>query len=317
MNLNNFKSAMTLKANNSALVLQKHSPEILLGFGIAGIVTSTVLACKATLKAQDVMLEAKKEKDHCYLVRKYDGTEDTNGNLVEYSEEDLQRDLSLIALKTAVEFVKLYGPSVAIGVFSISMMVKSRNILSRRNAALLAAYKTLDEAYKRYRERVRDELGEDVDEYFRKFEKDPNKKFKLLIKDEDTGEEKEFELTEEEKNMIDFGASQYAKVFDASSPQWRDNNEANIFFLKAQQTQANVSLTTRGHLFLNEVYDMLGIPRTKAGAVVGWVRGHGDDVVDFGLFRSVNDFNDDFLNGYNRNRILLDFNVDGPIWDII
>ena len=90
----------------------------------------------------------------------------------------------------------------------------------------------------------------------------------------------------------------------------------NLFFLKAQQTNANVQLTVRGHVFLNEVYDMLGLPRTAAGAIVGWVRGNGDDVIDFGIWDN-NDINSDFVNGYNRSKILLDFNVDGVIYDII
>ena len=62
---------------------------------------------------------------------------------------------------------------------------------------------------------------------------------------------------------------------------------------------------------------MLGIPRTKAGQVVGWIFDKdnpiGDNYVDFGL---LNTQNEDFVNGYKRS-VLLDFNVDGMILDRI
>ena len=61
---------------------------------------------------------------------------------------------------------------------------------------------------------------------------------------------------------------------------------------------------------------MLGIPRSQAGAVVGWVLGEGDDYIDFGMFDGNNMATRDFVNGYERS-ILLDFNVDGVIYDLI
>ena len=71
-----------------------------------------------------------------------------------------------------------------------------------------------------------------------------------------------------------------------------------------------------------DVYDMLGIPRTKAGQIVGWLyrpedpNYKGDNHVDFGIYDYTKEINRDFVNGYERT-ILLDFNVDGPIYDLI
>ena len=91
-------------------------------------------------------------------------------------------------------------------------------------------------------------------------------------------------------------------------------------FLRAQQQYANDKLIAQGHLFLNEVYDMLGLPRTKAGAIVGWVyddnNAVGDNFVDFGIYDVHRETARDFVNGYERS-ILLDFNVDGVIYDLI
>lgn len=309
MNFDNLKAIAVSRGSRGMLIVQKHSPEILMVGGIVGVVTATVLACRATLKVDDVFQEAISVK-----MAMDNALDDQDGN-VNYDKADYQRDEIIVAIQTGVELVKLYAPAIVIGGVSIAMLLQSRNILTRRNAGLLAAYKALDEAYSKYRARIREELGDDVDKYLRT--RKPEDGEELVVKSVKDGKEGDFELSQEEGNMVDFGASQYAKFYDQSSPQWRPTNEANIFFLKAQQTNANVKLTMQGHLFLNEVYDMLGIPRTKAGAVVGWVKDHGDDVVDFGIWNSLNNYNDDYINGYERQSILLDFNVDGWIWDLI
>ena len=120
--------------------------------------------------------------------------------------------------------------------------------------------------------------------------------------------------------------SQYARFFDETSPYWYKNSgnrsndgpEMNLFFLRAQQNYANELLKHRGYLFLNEVYDMLGMPRTKAGQIVGWIykenNTDGDNYVDFGIYKT--EKNAKFVNGF-ENSILLDFNVDGAIIDKI
>ena len=85
------------------------------------------------------------------------------------------------------------------------------------------------------------------------------------------------------------------------------------------ETFANDLLKARGRLFLNEVYRMLGIDETKAGQVVGWVYNPdnptGDNFVDFGIYNMQRERVRAFVNGYEPN-ILLDFNVDGVIWDL-
>jgi len=114
------------------------------------------------------------------------------------------------------------------------------------------------------------------------------------------------------------GISDYARFYDDGCEGWTKDPELNLSFLRAQQQYANDKLVANGHLFLNEVYDMLGIPRTKAGQVVGWVydlsNTEADNYVDFGLYDATKEKTRDFVNGYERT-ILLDFNVDGPILD--
>ena len=122
----------------------------------------------------------------------------------------------------------------------------------------------------------------------------------------------ETEINKEDK-IEDRGVSEYARWFDDGCVGWTKDPEYNLAFLKAQQNYANNMLRTRGHLFLNEIYDLLGIPRTKAGAIVGWIYGDDNSHVDFGLY---SERNQDFINGFSRT-VLLDFNVNGNILDLI
>ena len=111
--------------------------------------------------------------------------------------------------------------------------------------------------------------------------------------------------------------SMYARFYDESCPDWTSDSHYNLMLLKMRQEHANELLKSKGHLFLNDVYDLLGMPRSKAGQVVGWVYDEhnpiGDNFVDFGIY---DDSNSDFVNGYTRT-IVLDFNVDGYILDRI
>jgi hypothetical protein len=89
-----------------------------------------------------------------------------------------------------------------------------------------------------------------------------------------------------------------------------------------QQNFANDRLRAKGHLLLNDVYDSLGLPRTAAGCVVGWVKGGngqttaGDGYVDFGLFDPETQEIRDFFRGDN-GALWLDFNVDGEVYKLI
>lgn len=283
--------AITKTVARNQLLLQKSSPTILFGAGVVGVVASTVLACRATLKMDEVLQEAQhkitfaKDLDH-----------------PQYSERDRTKDIQVVKVQTVVQITKLYAPAIIVGGLSIAALTKSHNILSRRNAALTAAYAALEKGFNEYRARVVAKYGEDEDRDLRYGTR------------EITVEEKG-----KKKKVVRVGPgdpSIYARFFDVSSPSWDKEPEYNLIFLKCQQNYANDLLHSRGHVFLNEVYDMLGIPRSKAGAVVGWVMGVGDNFINFGVFDDKNDKARDFVNGFEGS-ILLDFNVDGVIFDKI
>ncbi|MCA1800666.1 MAG: DUF6353 family protein, partial [Actinobacteria bacterium] len=109
----------------------------------------------------------------------------------------------------------------------------------------------------------------------------------------------------------------YARYFDEGSTVWSRERDYNRLRIRAIQNYANDMLKARGHLFLNEVYDELGLPRSRAGAVVGWVMSKsGDNFVDFGIYNQENERARAFVNGQEQS-ILLDFNVDGVIYDLL
>lgn len=303
-------ASTTRALNRAALKIRKHSPEILVASGIVGVVTSTVMACKATTKIDEVLTES---KEHVEMTKKY--VED-NGFTEKYTENDYKKDLTIMYTQRGMKLVKLYAPAVILGTVSITAILAGHNILRKRNVALAAAYATVDKGFKEYRGRVIERFGEELDKELKYNIK--SKDIEEVKVNEETGKE---EISKKTVNVADPNAySDYARFFDDGCTGWTKDPEYNLMFLKDQQRYANDRLQSKGSLFLNEVYDMLGIPRTKAGACVGWIFDEknpvGDNFVDFGIYDMYNERKRDFVNGYERT-ILLDFNVDGNILDLI
>ena len=250
---------VTRTFHRTGLKLKKYSPEIFVGAGIVGVVASTVMACKATTKIDEVLAEQKEniEKTKSYV--------EEHGYSEKYTKEVHKRDLTIFYSRSALDLAKLYAPSVVLGTVSIAMIISGHHILRKRNVALAAAYATVEKGFKEYRGRVVERFGEELDKELRYNIK--SKEVEEIVKDEETGEEKVVKKT---VNVADPGEySIYAKFFDDGCTGWTKDPEYNLMFLKDQQRYANDLLQSKGHLFLNEVYDMLGIPRTKAGQAVG------------------------------------------------
>lgn len=301
------KLAISRTFHKVGFKLKKHSPEILAVAGVVGVATSTVMACKATMKLNDILEESKEniDKIHNYVEEK--------GYSEKYTEEDSKKDLTIVYTQSAVKIVKLYAPALVLGTLSITSMLASNNILRKRNAALAAAYVTIDKSFKEYRSRVVERFGKEVENEIRHNIK--KEEIEKTIIDEN-GNETTVKETIDVANPSEY--SEYARFFDDGCSGWDKDAEYNLMFLKRQQDAANEKLKRKGYLFLNEVYEMLGIQKTKAGQIVGWIYDEknpiGDNFVDFGIYDANKPKNRDFVNGYERS-ILLDFNVDGNILD--
>lgn len=291
----------------TSLKLKKHSPEILIVAGVIGTVASTVMACKATTKLGEIMDNAKDD-----IEAVHEAVEHPEDLPQKYTTEDGKKDLTIVYTQTALRVAKLYLPAVALGALSLTAIIKSHDILKKRNVALAAAYTAADKGFKEYRNRVVERFGNDVDKELRYNIK--AKEFEHKVVNDDGTEETVVETV----NVASIDdVSDFAKYFNKDCAGWSDNAEKNLFFLKRQQDFANELLEANGYLFLNEVYDMLGIPRSKAGQVVGWV--YDKNViakVDFGIYTINREENQQFVNGLEKN-VLLDFNVDGNILDLL
>lgn len=292
------QSNIVRSINRSALVVKKHSPEILLGLGLTGVIVAAVMAAKATLKAPAIVDGVKQDLK---TIKDGDST-----------PEEKQQAVALTYVHAGLDFVKLYGPSVGIGAMSIVSILSSYGIMKRREVSLIAGYNLLAESFAAYRKRVVEEHGPDVDRNYRLGIYESSTNEKVVNEDGTVTKQKTKVMTVKDKTI-----SGFAKFFDEYSTQWQKNAETNLYFLRLQQNHANDMLRARGHVFLNEVYDMLGLPRTKEGSIYGWVMNDdGTTVIDFGIYNIDNPSGRAFVNGYEK-AILLDFNVTGIIWDQI
>ena len=304
-------SGITRTFHKAGFKLKKHSPAILLVAGVTGTVVSAVMACKATLKVNEVIDETKQN------VEKINAAVDRGCTEVGevYDAADGKKELAIVYTQTGVKLAKLYGPAVALGAASLGCILASNNIIHKRNVALAAAYASVDSSFKNYRKRVVDRFGKELDREL---------KYNLKAKEveetvvDENGETKVVKKTVQTVDPNSY--SSYTFFFDDGCKGWEKDAEHNKFFLMQVQNWANEKLKAQGHLFMNEVLDMLGIPRTKAGNIVGWIYDEknpvGDNFVDFGIFNAESERARDFVNGRERV-ILLEFNVDGNIWELM
>jgi len=302
MNIN----SLTRVVGRAGLIVSKHSPEILMGLGITGVIGSTVLSCRATLKAQTVIAKAKSDLDTVNDAWKAMDHK-------EYTEEDRKRDITGVYGEAAGKLIRLYGPAVALGVVSISCLVGSHHILTKRNAGLAAAYTLLDEGFKKYRKNVVDKYGA---------EEDDNMRFGATSEAEVTATDSEGNETKKEMIADTQQESTYTRWFNDTNIHWQHDPSYNLWFLRTRQSLANKQLQANGFIFLRDVYEMLGFPQTPDSIVVGWLWNSkeddpiGDNYVDFRLDNPINKSAGRIVNG-NLQGYLIDPNVQGTMYNRI
>lgn len=295
--------------------INAYSPEILTGVAIAANIGAMIFASRATLRLQDHLdsLNENKEILQNGVGKKVHLSDDTE---VDYTEEMHKNDMMVLYRDTIVKIFRDYLPAGALAVGSIALMISSNNIHAERNAGMAAAYSALAGAFAAYRKRVTDAEGSEKDkEYLHGVKKE------IVTEVDEKGKKHKVEkLTKD-----DGPYSPYAKLFSTMNPNWKENPINNLTFLEAQERILNDRLIVQGYLFLNDVYDALGFSRTQAGNMVGWVYNPKDpnreNVIDFGLYHLTGDAEADerradFVNGH-EDSVMLDFNVDGPIYEIL
>ena len=303
----------SVNINKLKVQLNNKKPDIEFVAGIACIVAGTIVACKQTTKAQDILNKHQKKVESIHKACEITEEE-------EYSDTDIKRDICITYAQTGLDFVKTFLPAIALESVGVMLLVGSHNELKSRNLALIGAYEALDKSFREYQKHVANEVGEDKEKDIRYGIKREDIEISEV---DDSGKEKtkkikKAAILENESDM----PSPYARYYDSSCKGWERNPEYNLLWLKSQEEAATIKLRCDGFLFLNDVYEMLGIPRTQIGQQVGWIYDKdnpiGDNFVDFGIYNDAlyTRVNRNFVNGLD-NKALLDFNVDGYILDKI
>lgn len=299
MNAKKLAYSLAYKAKDKA-------PAIYLALGIVGFGATVVLACKATPKVKEIIDEHRKNMSDVNVTLAKCSSADPNYEKEEYTEHDAKKDKFIFTVKTGGALVKNYAPAIVVGGLSIASFLASYKILNARYIAASSVAAAISEAFRKYRTRVREEYGDEVDRhlYF------GTEKIKVVdLKEDGTSEEKEIESMNIDQNGIPL----YAKFFDEANPQWNKNPEINYMFLRGLENKLTDKFHTQGYLLLNQVYRALDIPETDLGCEVGWFESHGDKNVDFGIFDANNERKRAFVNGYEPS-ILLCFNC-VPRWE--
>lgn len=304
MKNNKFFNGIKSAVRNVKTGAVKHSPEILVITGIVGLVTAGVLACRATTKVQIILNERDASLGSVDILEKDEHEAD-------YTVEDAKKDRVIIHVKSGLRIARLYVPALALGAASVVSILAGHNILSKRNAALAAAYATVEGSFNEYRKRVAERFGEEVDNELKFGVK--TKPITETVTDEN-GKEKRVKKT---VNVADsnLGNSLYAFIFDENTARsvYEPDLEYMLMRLRHEQQYANDLLVARGYLPLNEILERLGMKPSKMGQIVGWATGgSGDGFVDFGA--KVIDV--DTIDGAVK-KIVLDFNCQGNILDLI
>ena len=304
---NSFKVLTSNSSKTAAKALfhlKKAAPTIAVVSGAAGTVVAGVWAVKKSVDdAPDVLEEV---AVHLEKARK----SESKGAMVKAYGYSFGR------------IIKLYSGPIVVEILSVTGILVGYKVINGRFAAMSATAAALEELNARmerdhegYREALKAKFGEDFDKDITWKGEGTRIEHPSPI-DPETGEYGEYKI--DDSTPLTEGISPYAVIFDEMSTEWSKDPEYNKMTLLRIQQTCNDMLHARGHLFLNDVYKELGIPETRIGQMVGWLdNGDGDGYVDFGMYdvKAVNN-RKEFINGYEPS-ILLDFNVDGVIWDKI
>ena len=309
--INGAKAAVS----RTGFVIKTHSPEILAVAGVVGVVAGTVLACKATTKANDILDEHHKAleqieevKQNPDLCKEKDYDPETDGN----------NDTLLVYVQTGAKFIKLYAPAAVCIALGIACMLGSNYILRNRWLGAAGAYEALNASVKEYRRRVGEDVGEEKE-----------KELWNNVKAIDITEKNENGMDEVKKvRVADPGrlGSPYAVIFDEFNSCWKRDSSYNRIFLQCQEAEANRLLDSRGYLFLYEVLELLGYyyependrcdispELAEKSRYIGWtMKDKKAPNVEFSILHAMTDRAVDFRRG-NETSAVIDFNVDGDI----
>lgn len=310
--------------------VKANSPTVLVIGGTICLVGAVVAAHEAGRKVEITKVANREAIDNLKDIKESGEYTNEEGEIIEFTEDDYKKELTHAYLGYFWDMTKLYGPVVLMAGASAGCYIGGHKVLAKRLAGMTAAYTTIDQAYKRYRENVIKISGEDADKrYFLGLDGTDKEKWYETAIDEKTGDVKQ--VGKAKTRDIDVvsdvklwkQASPYAVRLDMCKGFTKDSNY-NVMWLQSMEKIANDKLDFKGYLTLYEVYDALGVVSELSSEVekmshqVGWVKGYGDGDIRFNLVLVPSRVmvKDGALKNINEIG-LIDFNCVGTIWDKI
>lgn len=286
-------NSVTRAGGRALLKINASSPTILVVAGVVGLGVSAVMAAKATRNIDPILDNHKQVRGEIGYI----GT-----------DRKQQREVTRLYVDTTLQLGRVYGPAIFVGTTSAVAVLGGHKILRGRHIAALSAYSGLSEQFNAYRRRIAQTLGEDIEKGI--YEGAHGE----WVEGENKGEYK-LDPKFDPNNNPD---SYLRPWMDETNVNWTRDPVSNYLFLKGVQQHMNNILQIRGHVFLNDVYDALKLPRRPEGAIAGWVwdSKNGDNLVDFGFMTSIDPDAIEFRHGDARD-VRLNFNIDGTIWNLI
>lgn len=285
--------------------ISKHAPTILSVTASAGVIATGYLAWKAGTRFEDVEGRDWDRRKECLR----------NADII--PDEDVPKIERKNRILFILDTIRTVAPAAIVGAATITMIYFSNSISKKRLAAMGAAYATLQTAFDGYKRTMVEALGkESVDKILKPKLPNVGKSAEEILSSDNKSDAAN--VSDAVVNSLK-ALSPYARIIaEESSTCWDPNEDYTSQNLAAVQLWANRRLERKGHLFLNEVFDQLGLSRTREGAVVGWLKnGEGDGYVSFGEFdASIYRVPSDDYARVDSN-FIVDFNVDGVIWDKI
>lgn len=220
---------------------KKRGPEILTGLGIAGMITTTVLAVKATPKALELIEEEKRKQ---------------NRALLDEAEKNGEEICTQISKLKPVEIVKVawkpYIPAALTGIASVGCLIGANSVNARRQAALYSAYKLSETALTEYKEKVVETIGE-------KKEKTVREKIAKDKVDQNPVTKTEIVVTGNGESLF----------FDPISGRYF---KSDIETIRRIINDLNYAMGYGSEMYvsLSQLYDELGMDHTAISDQIGW-----------------------------------------------
>lgn len=301
MNIQTIKTGAKIFSGKSIRFGKAHGPSILVGAGILGMAVTTYRAVKESETAQIEL------------------------DTIEYNLANAKntKEKAIVYANGTKNLAYNYKTTLLGFTLSTTAILTGYSIMKKRYLGATMAITVLSKQFDTYRKACIEENGVAADHRYM----NGLTKKKMDVIDENGKKKKEDCLVD--TNGIDENFS-YCRYFDdeeAGSVYDKKNKTMNIAIINMANTTLNETLKARGHVLLNDAYEALGLTRTYAGGVTGWLsRAFYENVLESEYWASADNYINitydivkkfDKETGEYKDSILLDFNVDGVVIDKI